>query len=591
MSSTFRSTAKQGEFHLPQKVQWNDPGAHYTLTEKEKLPRFPFSIDQEGAIFVTQPLDREEKDSYTFYANAKDDSGKLLARPLQIHVKVKDINDNPPTCPSAVTVFEVQENELIGSVIGTLTAHDMDEENTPNSILRYKLVDQTPTYPSNDLFMIQTYKGDLQLAKQSLKKKNSPQYNLTVTVSDKDFETYCFLQVNVIDINDQIPIFEKSDYGTVTFAEDTAIGTTILTIQATDDDEPFTGSSKIVYRIIEGDSEGQLEVKTDPQTNAGHVTIKKLLDFETTAVHNIVFRAENPEPLISTVHYNESSTARFQLIVTDVNEAPQFSLPVFLERVIENVPVGTKVGNVTAWDPEHRNIRYSLKGDRRGWLRIDQTTGEIFSRATLDREVESPYRVQVVASEEGGHLSSEVDFQLTLSDVNDNYPRLMKEYEDLLFICHPLIGHGSVTFGATDDDVQPYRGSRFTFSFGRGNSNENWELSTINGTHATLITKHTKFEEKPYDVEIRINDNGQPPLEGTVSLRVNFCRCEFGSCYREAGKQPGMPTVGMAVGILLTTFLVIGIILAVVFMRIKKKDRDNAENAPAAEAQPLKGNA
>ena len=45
---------------------------------------------------------------------AKDEIGKPLAFPLQIRVKVKDINDNPPTCPSAVTVFEVQENEDIG---------------------------------------------------------------------------------------------------------------------------------------------------------------------------------------------------------------------------------------------------------------------------------------------------------------------------------------------------------------------------------------------------------------------------------------------------------------------------------------------
>lgn len=44
-------------------MRWNEPGAHYSLVEKEKLPRFPFSIDQEGDIYVTQPLDREEKDS------------------------------------------------------------------------------------------------------------------------------------------------------------------------------------------------------------------------------------------------------------------------------------------------------------------------------------------------------------------------------------------------------------------------------------------------------------------------------------------------------------------------------------------------
>lgn len=44
-------------------MQWNDPGALYSLLDKENTPRFPFSIDQEGDIYVTQPLDREEKDA------------------------------------------------------------------------------------------------------------------------------------------------------------------------------------------------------------------------------------------------------------------------------------------------------------------------------------------------------------------------------------------------------------------------------------------------------------------------------------------------------------------------------------------------
>ncbi|KAL0599012.1 Cadherin-17, partial [Plecturocebus cupreus] len=256
-------------------VRWNDPGAQYSLVDKEKWPRFPFSIDQEGDIYVTQPLDREEKDAYVFYAVAKDEYGEALSYPLTIRVKVTDINDNPPTCPSPVSVFEVQENERLGSSIGTLTAHDRDEENTANSLLTYSIVEQTPKLPTDGLFLIEKISGMLQLAKQSLKKQDTPEYNLTVAVSDKDFKTLCSVQINVIDINDQIPIFEKSDYGNLTLAEDTNVGSTILTIQATDADEPFTGSSKILYHIIEGDSEGRLGVDTDPHTNTGHVIIRK----------------------------------------------------------------------------------------------------------------------------------------------------------------------------------------------------------------------------------------------------------------------------------------------------------------------------
>lgn len=570
-------------------VQWNDPGAQYALVEKEKLPRFPFSIDQEGNIYVTQPLDQEEKEAYVFYAVAKDDDGNPLAFPLEVHVTVEDINDNPPTCPSAVTVFEVQENERLGSNIGIFTAHDLDKENTPNSLLTYQIVEQVPQIPVDGLFLVEKFEGKFQLGKQSLKKQDAAQYNVTVEVSDKDFKTLCLVQINVIDINDQIPIFEKSDYGNLTLAEDKDVGSTILIIRATDADEPFTGSSKILYRIIEGDSEGRLEVDTDPQTNVGYVKIKKPLDFETAPISHIVFQAENPEPLVSGVTYNASSQAGFWLIVTDVNEAPVFSQPIFQATVSEDVPVGTKVGNVTAKDPEGLDVSYSLRGDKRSWLRIDSTTGDIFSKAPLDRETESVYRVQVVATEKGrSSLSSTSDFHLILQDVNDNPPRLAKEYTGLFF-CHPLTAPGSHVFEATDDDQMSFRGHHFTFSLGSESLKKDWDVSKINGSHARLSTKHTNFEEKVYDVSIRINDEGRPPMEGTVSLPVTFCSCVEGSCFRPAGRQSGIPTLGMAVGVLLTTFLIIGIILAVVFIRIKKnKNKTNVEDTQAPEATPLR---
>ncbi|XP_077023329.1 cadherin-17 isoform X2 [Tamandua tetradactyla] len=589
MPCIFRSTTKQGQFLSPQKVRWNEPGAQYSLVEKEKLSRFPFSIDQKGDIYVTQPLDREEKDSYVFYAVAKDEHGKALASPLEIHVTVIDINDNPPTCPPKETIFEVQENEKIGSNIGTFIAHDLDQENTANSVLEYRIVEQIPKLPTDGLFLVQTITGVFQLAQQSLRKQDTPQYNITVEVSNRDFKTLCPVQIHVIDINDQIPIFEKSDYGNLTIPEDTKVGSIILTIQATDADEPFTGSSKILYSIIQGDDEGRLMIDTDPQTNAGYVKVKKPLDFEMSDVYNIVFKAENPEPLVFGVEHNASSFATFRLILTNVNEAPIFSQEIYQAKVHEDAPMGTKLMNVTAKDPEGLEISYSLKGDVKNWLRIDPTTGEIFSAAPLDREAENLYRVQVVATEIGGSsLSSVAEAHLTLLDVNDNPPRLAKEYTGLFF-CHPPQAPGSLLFEATDDDQHSFRGPQFTFSLGDERFQNDWEVSKINGTHARLSTKHTGFEEKVYNITILISDGGRPPLEGSVYLPVTFCKCVEGRCFRPAGHQPGMPTVGMAVGILLGTLSVIGITLAVVFIRIKKnKGKANVENAQASEVHPLR---
>ncbi|XP_072459649.1 cadherin-17 [Notamacropus eugenii] len=571
-------------------VRWNEPGAHYSLFVKETLIRFPFSIDQDGIIYVTQPLDREEKESYVFYAAAKDEVGLPLARPLEILVEVTDINDNPPVCPVPETVFEVQENEKIGSNIGVFHAYDMDQKGTANSFIQYAIVEQSPLLPSDNLFSIQNIDGIIQLAKGSLRKQDQAQYHLKVQASDPAFKTICNVTINVIDINDQIPIFEKNHYGNLTIDENVAVGTTILTIQATDGDEPHTGSAKVLYNIIKGDPERKLVIDTDPVTNAGYVKINKPLDFETVSMYNLTIKAENPEPLVNNVQYNSSSYATFILMVSNVNEPPVFSMPLYEARISENAKENIKVIMVNATDPEGEEISYSLSEDNRGWLRIDGVTGEIFTKGHLDRETENDYQVKVIATEKGeSQLTSSVYLRLTLLDVNDNPPRLVKDYTGFFF-CHPLTTPASVIFEATDNDWQPPWGPQFDFSLASDRLKSDWELSKVNGTHAKLSAKHRNFEEKVYEISVKIKDSGSPALENTVSFPVTMCKCSStGWCYQPADSLPGIPTVGMAVGILLTVFLVIGVILIATFIHLKKKNQNKTtESAQSPESIPLR---
>lgn len=80
----------------------------------------------------------------------------------------------------------------------------------------------------------------------------------------------------------------------------------------------------------------------------------------------------------------------------------------------------------------------------------------------------------------GSSMSSTANFHLTLTDVNDNPPRLVKEYTGLFF-CYPLRKTGSVIFEATDDDQQSFRGLQFTFSLSSESLQKDWEVSKING--------------------------------------------------------------------------------------------------------------
>lgn len=50
----------------------------------------------------------------------------------------------------------------------------------------------------------------------------------------------------------------------------------ISEIQATDGDEPATGSSYIIYQVKEGDPNKTFTIVTDPETNRGFVKINKV---------------------------------------------------------------------------------------------------------------------------------------------------------------------------------------------------------------------------------------------------------------------------------------------------------------------------
>uniref|UniRef100_A0A8C0EQZ3 Cadherin 17 n=1 Tax=Bubo bubo TaxID=30461 RepID=A0A8C0EQZ3_BUBBB len=471
-------------------------------------------VPRTGILFLNGSLDWETKAVHRLQVESLDEKGNTVKGPYTVTIYVEDINDNPPEFDQIKYTGVVRQNSRPGSNIGTLIATDMDEENTLNSRLRFKIESQVPAVPASNLFFIQQDTGILQLTSRSLNKRIASNYSLKVLVSDEVFQTICDVQVHVIDINDQIPIFEKSDYHNVTVAESLPVGTVILEIQATDGDEPGTGSSYIIYQMKEGDPNNTFIIDTDSETNRGFVKVNKALDFEATPVYNLVISATNPEPLVLGVQYNSSSLTLFKVFVTNVDEPPVFHKTVYKGEVSEDIPVNTLVMTVEAYDPEGDTVRYSLKGDVRKWLRIDSTTGQIYTASALDREQEETYTVEVVASELT--QKSKTTFILHLRDVNDNPPLLAMDYPP--FFCHPLSG-GERAFIQADDADEQWWYSTFTFSLVDDmNTRNNWEISKVNATHAYLSPKHANFEEKVYNVPVIINDNGKPPLEGKVNL-------------------------------------------------------------------------
>ncbi|XP_069778000.1 cadherin-17 isoform X2 [Narcine bancroftii] len=565
------------------KVQWNKPGAIFELKQKNKMiyPRFPFVVDANGDINVTEPLDREETSEYLLLVYALDKNREQLEMPLEIVVDVKDINDNKPVCAKPVTFLEVQENEKRGSDIGSVVATDNDEEGTRNSMLMYKILVQEPKIPQDNMFQIDDFQGVIQRFNGNLEKKNAPEYTLIIQVtdemgSDEGLSTECIVNISVIDINDKIPIFENLQYGTITIQENTSLDTVLIEIQATDDDESLTGSSEILYNVVGGDDNGTFKIITEEQTNKGLVQLAKPLDFETQSFYMLNISATNPEPLVEGVYYNSSSFTSLFVNVTDTDEPPQFLKASYRQWIFENTSIGDSVLTVEAYDPEGDGVRYQLTYDPRKWFRMDPQSGEIFIREKLDAEKEKLYTIMATAMEKGDPTKkSTVHIYIQLLDVNDNPPKLAKDFNSF-FMCIPADEEKKVTILAVDDDIQ--QGPPFTFSINQV-PGRNWKINPINDSYASITMKFAKHEEETeYKIPVTIFDSGYPPLHATSFMTVKVCKCTDSKvCIIPIDDESTYSKVGLAVGILLGTLAVIGLILLVVFLKMKQKKQGKAE--------------
>lgn len=131
-------------------------------------------------------------------------------------------------------------------------------------------------------------------------------------------------------------------------------------------------------------------------------------------------------------------------------------------------------------------------------------------------------------------MSSTADFHLALTDVNDNPPRLAKDYTGLFF-CHPLSTPESLIFEVTDDDQQSLWRSQFTFALGRESLQNDWEVSKINGEFSNVQGEKSMMDEG-------IMVPPPPPLAGFITQhRIFFLLQESSSCSGNTQEKSSKP--------------------------------------------------
>lgn len=99
---------------------------------------------------------------------------------------------------------------------------------------------------------------------------------------------------------------------------------------------------------------------------------------------------------------------------------------------MENLPAGTLVIQLNATDADRDDfgrIAYSiLSTTALEVFKIDEETGDVFTRRPLDRETRKLYEIPVIALDAGGK-SGHATLRIKVADANDNRPKfLIAEY-------------------------------------------------------------------------------------------------------------------------------------------------------------------
>lgn len=223
--------------------------------------------------------------------------------------------------------------------------------------------------------------------------------------------------VTVQDVNDNDPVFEPKIYEAVV-SEDDPPGTPVATVTATDADE----DTRLHYELTSGNTRGRFAITS--QNGKGLITVAQPLDYKQEKRYVLTVTASD--------FGGRSDTATVYVNVSDANNfAPVFENAPYSASVFEDAPVGTTVLVVSATDNDvgvNAQITYSL-GEEIGDTNhisdfaINPQTGAIVTTKTLDRETTSGYLLTVTAKDGGNPpLSDTTDVEISVTDVNDNFP-------------------------------------------------------------------------------------------------------------------------------------------------------------------------
>ena len=458
-------------------------------------------VSTSGQLRTKAALDTETKASYTVTVSVIDDAG--LDDEVTVTITVLDVNE-APTFDGETATRDIAENTMADQDIGDpVAASDPDNGDT----LTYTLGGTDAAS-----FGIVSTSGQLQ-TKAALDKETEDSYTVTVSVSDgKDAsgavdttpDATITVTITVTDVNDA-PSFDE-ETATRAIAENTGAGVDIgLPLTATDDDGDvltyYLGASAAAFFYIVPTS-GQLQTKVP-------------LNHEATVRYSMRVSVRDSKDAGGDADTDADDEITVNITVTDVNEAPEFPAATDSRTVAENTGAGVAIGApVAATDPDDGDtLIYTLEGTDAAFFDIDSTSGQLQTKAGLDKEAKASYTVVVSVSDAAG-LDDEITVTINVTNVNEA-PAFPAATDSRTVAENTVAGEAiGLPVEATDLDD----GDTLTYTLG-GTDAASFDIVSTSGQLQTkaALDKETKAS---YTVTVSVSDAAGLDDEVTVTITV-----------------------------------------------------------------------
>ncbi|XP_061191904.1 cadherin-23-like isoform X2 [Saccostrea echinata] len=457
-----------------------------------------------GVVNLTRVLDYElvSRDQVLLEVQACDQGSPRLCSNINVTIDLEDENDNAPIFNQSIYHVDIYENATIGSQVMKVHAYDLDGT-APNNEFVFR-IEST----AQDKFIVNFRTGEVTVESE-LDHEVRSSYTLNISATDRgsvSLEGFCLVQINVLDVNDEVPFFVPSSYSK-SVQENMVLGSSIVTITAVDTDS----NPRLRYQILKDsilavDEEGRdvnvtanhIQDYFDIQTTNGTVYVKSAIDRET---------AERVELKILVQDLNgwqpsadlQTATATLTVTLIDVNDnAPQFlGGPQYQVNVSEGREVNDLVISVSAVDRDKKQtITYSIGQDSINSFQIpDSSVGTVTLKQQLDYESNHVVSFTVIATDSGypaSRLTSIATVLVSLTDINDNTPIFQPYSTQYSVEENKPNGTFVGTINATDRDS-----GRFGEIF--------YSMQVTNDDHSLTIDSNTGTITvlKPLDREVR----------------------------------------------------------------------------------------